>query len=248
MDQSTCSIASLCRGLSSADHPSTLDLFGVSLPVRVSTIIGAQQAFWALGYMCIIGCILMKGKYVGMPFAAAVLNFGWEFGFGMVWEDQLGWEAHGHRLFMFLNVSILYQYAQMEFFKAGENNTWTVSWSKMCRCALLSVSIWAVFTGFVIETNDYGGVYSFFFIRFISSLLTTHQLWESTSPPALLEAVVPGICRLLSTAFASVAFLKIVDHSVLLSTLYLGNLVWDLIYATTATYRYNAASPKEKSE
>jgi hypothetical protein len=81
MDQSTCSIASLCRGLSSAYHPSTMDLFGFSLPVRVSTIIAAQQAFWALGYMCTIGCILTKGKYVGMPFAAAVLNFGGEFGF-----------------------------------------------------------------------------------------------------------------------------------------------------------------------
>jgi hypothetical protein len=233
--------------MASSDYPSTLTLLGVeSLPVSASNLIFAQQFFWAFGYMCLLGSILFKGKYVGMPFTALILNFGWEFAFGMIWVEQLGWEAHGHRGWMLLNFIILYQFVQMEFATKDSKGALTVFWSKIALHFLLAVSIWALFAAFVMETNDYGGVYSSFLIRFVTSLLTTQQLLETSSTPNLYESVLPGIFRLVSTACASLAFLKIVDHSILLSTLCLGCLIWDTGYATIVLYRYNSATPKEK--
>lgn len=239
----------MCRRMSSSDeHPSTLDILGVSLPVPVSTLIWMQQVFWALGYVCLLGSILFKQQYVGMPFVALVLNFGWEFAFGMIWVEQLGWEAHGHRGWMLLNFIVLYQYVQLEFTdnKKDASKESTILWSKMAHRAILSVSIWSLLAAFVMETNDYGGVYSSFLVRFITSLLTTQQLLESKTAPRY-EAVLPGIFRLLSTICASLAFSKLVDHSILLSFLFVGCFLWDSLYVNVALYRYHSV-PKEKSE
>jgi hypothetical protein len=229
---------------SSDEYPSTLDILGVSLPVPVSSLIWMQQVFWALGYVCLLGSILYKKQYVGLPFAALVLNFGWEFTFGMIWVEQLGWEAHGHRGWMLLNFIVLYQYVQLEF----TDDKRDILWSKIGHRAVLSVSIWSLLAAFVMETNDYGGVYSSFLVRFLTSLLTTQQLLESTAiPPAWYETVLPGIFRLLSTTCTSLVFSKLVDHSILLSFLFVGCFLWDSLYVTIALHRFYSV-PKEKSD
>lgn len=244
-------MASLCSRMASVDYPSTLlSIFGVnSLPVSVSNLILTQQLFWALGYMCLLGSILYKGKYVGMPFTAVVLNFAWEFAFGMIWTQQLGWEAHGHRLWMLLNLSVLFQFSQMEFATKDSKGALSIHFSKVASHILLTVSLWAVFAAFVIETNDYGGVYSSFLVRFITSLLTLQQLLESSpASSSLAETVLPGMFRLISTVSASLAFLKITHHSILLCTLCIGCFVWDTVYAAIVIARYNNSSPKEDKQ
>jgi hypothetical protein len=107
-------------------------------------------------------------------FYSSGLEFWLEFAFGMIWVKQLGWEAHGHQGWMLLNFIILYQFVQMKFATKDLKGTLTIFWSKIAfHTLLLSMSIWALFAAFIMETNDYGGVYSSFLIQFVTSLLTT---------------------------------------------------------------------------
>ena len=114
--------------------------------------------------------------------------------------------------------------------------------------ALLCASLWVILGAFVVELNDYGGVYSFFLIRFITSMLTMQQLLVTTQSSSILfESFLPGVCRLISSGCATISFLKIFDHSIFFATLGVACMVWDTIYTLLASYRYYL-STKEKKE
>jgi hypothetical protein len=227
--------------MASSDHPSTLDVLNLPLPFSASSLIFWHQISWGIGYISLIAAILHKQRYVGLPFTAVILNFGWEFCFGMIFVDQFGWEAHGHRFFMLMNITVIYQFLQTEVSASDK--------SKILYYTLLSASIWLLLIAFVVELNDYGGIYSFFVIRFVTSLLTARQLFLETRICNISEVILPGICRLLSSGFANLALLKILDHSVLLSSFGLGCLIWDILYVSVSLLRYNSSdSSKEKGE
>jgi hypothetical protein len=231
----SCNIASLCSRLASLEHPSTASVMGVAVPVGASSLIIVQQALWAASYLSIIIAIFEKGQYVGMPASALFLNFAWEVSFGLVWIEQLGWEAAGYRLWMLLNGIILYQFIQRQL----------DSPSKLVYQGLHCITLWAVLAAFVVEFKDFGGVYSEFLIQLITAIVMVHNVWET--PSDLFGSVLPGYLRLFSSLCGSVAFLSIVEHSVLLTTVHVAILGWNTIYVAVDTSRYMASSSDESS-
>jgi hypothetical protein len=229
----SCNIASLCSRLASSEHPSTASVMGIAVPVGVYALIILQQAARAVSYLSIIIAIFKKGQYIGMPASALFLNFGWEVSFGLVWIEKLGWEAAGHRLWMLLNGIILYQFIQLQL----------DSPSKLVYQGLHCITLWAVLAAFVVEFKDFAGVYSDFLVQLITAIVMVHNVWET--PSDLFGSVFPGYLRLFSCLCGSIAFLSIVEHSVLLTTTHVAILGWNIIYVAVDTSRYMASSSDE---
>jgi hypothetical protein len=199
----------------------------------VYALIILQQAARAVSYLSIIIAIFKKGQYIGMPASALFLNFGWEVSFGLVWIEKLGWEAAGHRLWMLLNGIILYQFIQLQL----------DSPSKLVYQGLHCITLWAVLAAFVVEFKDFAGVYSDFLVQLITAIVMVHNVWET--PSDLFGSVFPGYLRLFSCLCGSIAFLSIVEHSVLLTTTHVAILGWNIIYVAVDTSRYMASSSDE---
>jgi len=123
---------------------------------------------------------------------------------------------------------------------------------KLLRLALTSLTIWAVLMALVVELEDYGGIYTMFLVRLVSSLIAAHQLMETQEAPiAFFESVLPAICRWASTSFAALVFLKIVEQSTLLTALAAGCFFWDSLYLFVAVFRFAnqkvEEEPKDKA-
>ncbi|HEX6288381.1 MAG TPA: hypothetical protein VFZ66_04280 [Herpetosiphonaceae bacterium] len=191
--------------------------------------------FWTLTYLLIIRQGARDHTY-GMPLVALCANLSWEFIFAFLHPHEPIQRTVNMVWFAF-DVVILLQllrYGPYEFsdlprvvFYAGFGLTLVTSF---CLVLLLSY-----------EFNDWAGAYAAFGQNLLMSVLFLLMLYRRRSLRG--QSLSIGLCKLIGTALASLAFYLYVEsfrQSVLLPFLYGAILVYDGLYVGLVYVRLHA--------
>ncbi len=194
--------------------------------------------FWTATYLLIIRRSFLDHTY-GMPMAALCANISWECIFSFLYPPTI--IQHVVNLVWFsLDVVIFIQlirYGPREFADLSRRVFYGI-------CGLTLITSFAAVLLTTIEFNDHG-VYSAFAQNLMMSALFLAMLYRRRSLRG--QSMSIAICKLLGTAFASLAFFlfsSLSHRSVLLPFLYIAILVYDIIYVGMVYRQQRTATEK----
>jgi hypothetical protein len=181
--------------------------------------------FWTATYLLIIWRGFRDQTY-GMPLAAFCANISWEFIFSFIFpSDPI---QHIVNIVWFtLDVGILLlflRYGPKEFKHFPK-------WAFYTSFALALLTAFSLVLFITIQFHDNNGVYSAFGQNLMMSVLFITMLLSRQSLRG--QSLSIAICKLIGTFFASLAFYlysPLTQQSGLLPCLYIGILIYDLIY------------------
>lgn len=197
--------------------------------------------FWTATYLLIIRRSFLDHTY-GMPLVALCANISWECIFSFIYPPTI--IQHVVDLVWFsLDVIIFIQllrYGPREFADLSRRIFYGV-------CGLTLITSFAAVLLTTVEFNDHG-VYSAFAQNLMMSVLFLAMLYHRRSLRG--QSISIAVCKLLGTAFASLAFFlfsSLSHRSVLLPFLYIAIFVYDIIYVGMV-YRQQRTTIKEAQE
>ncbi|MBE3559230.1 MAG: hypothetical protein IMW89_08400 [Ktedonobacteraceae bacterium] len=198
--------------------------------------------FWTITYILVIRRSFLDRTY-GMPLVALCANLSWELIFAFIYPPLIS-QRIVNLVWLSLDVIVLFltlRYGPREF----------PDLSKPAFYTMFSIALLAAFALVLLislEFHDRSGAYTAFGQNLMMSALFIAMLYRRHSTRG--QSLAIGICKLIGTALASLAFyLHSVSfrHSVLLPFLYIAILVFDLFYVVML-YRQMQVERYEKGK
>ena len=194
-----------------------------------------MNACWAIAYcMYIVGNQVQK-KYCSVPFAALVMNIVWEFVFSFMWTQNMNrQQIYAHYVWFWLDAVLVAQFLWFEWKSIQKYRLWHI---------LLTVTLTVFLVCFIVELNDYGGIYTGYVQNLVMSILFTREVLVVGGPSLKTRdpwtTWIAGLFRLIGTAAVSVYMSDAIqsrdsETSLLLYFLYYGVFIWDAVYVVVA--------------
>lgn len=179
--------------------------------------------FWTLVYVVIIRRGF-KEKTYGMPLVALGANISWEFIFSFIRPHDAPQLYVNYCWFLFDAVIV------WQFLKYGKKELSSIIQEKYFYVmSLLTLIISGLLVYFIsAEFNDWDGKYAAFGQNFMMSVLFVFMLIYRKDMRG--QSIYIGIFKLIGTLLPSILFYCKYPDSVLLNTLYLSILTFDIIY------------------
>ena len=179
--------------------------------------------FWTITYVLILRRGYLDKTY-GMPMAALCANLAWEFIFSFVHPHPLP-QLYIDYLWFLFDVGILVQYLRYggkEFPAHLPKGLFYPTFAfSLVFAALLIAAISR-------EFNEYIGIYAAFGQNLMMSILFVRMYLKRYSVQG--QSIYIALAKLVGTVFPSVLFYLYFPKSFLLTLLYLGIFVFDLVY------------------
>jgi hypothetical protein len=198
--------------------------------------------FWTITYILIIRQGILDRTY-GMPLVALCANLSWEFIFSFV-HPHGPMQRSVNLVWFTFDVIILIQvlrYGPREFPDLPRNVFYTAF-------GLTFITSFGLVLLVTYEFNDWAGAYAAFGQNLMMSALFIVMLYRRRSLRG--QSISIGLCKLIGSAFSSVAFYFYVEsfeQSVLLPFLYSAILVYDLLYVGLL-YRQQHVEARERRD
>ena len=188
--------------------------------------------FWTVVYLLIIR-LGYKDKTYGMPLAALCANLAWEFIFSFIYSHQPP-QLYINRVWFFFDLIILSQ--TIQFGKKA------FPWPTLFYPALLSGLVlgFALIVGITKEFDDLDGKFAAFGQNLTMSILFIVMLLRR--PGVEGQSTYIALFKMLGTLLPSILFYLRFPGSLLLNTLYLAILVFDLAYVFMLYDRHKVLS------
>lgn len=201
---------------------------------------------WSLAYFLYIVGSFRHSSYQGVPFGALILNCAWEFSFAHIfYEGQKDYYLTMYNIWLGLDLVILGQFCYYERAKIKQNPLY------YCGTA---VTLFGFLLAFVLEIHDLSGTYMALLQNAFMSVLFVDEALRQNSGSGTKRidpwtTIVPGICRWVGSAAASVALIMWIYDSEfklpLIPFLGVTIFVWDAYYVYLTATQYFFASSKE---